>query len=127
MSPLTLWRNTRLATLDPGQGSDGWGLIDRGALLTEGGRIAWVGALADLPAQARPAHEVDLVGGSSGGCAAIAYAARFPERVHRLVLYGAYADGSAITSPDVRDAILATIRSHWGLGSRLLAGLFLAR
>jgi pimeloyl-ACP methyl ester carboxylesterase/DNA-binding CsgD family transcriptional regulator len=69
--------------------------------------------------------EVDLVGGSSGGCAAIAYAARFPERVHRLVLYGAYADGSAITSPDVRDAILATIRSHWGLGSRLLAGLFL--
>src|SRR5262245_54656550 len=30
-----------------------------------------------------------LVGGSSGGCAAIAFAARFPERVDRLLLYGA--------------------------------------
>lgn len=62
MSPLTLWRNTRLATLDPSRGGDGWGLIDRGAVLTEGGRIAWVGPLADLPAQARPAREVDLGG-----------------------------------------------------------------
>ena len=62
MSPLTLWRNTRLATLDPSRGGDGWGLIDRGAVLTEGGRIAWVGPLADLPAQARPALELDLGG-----------------------------------------------------------------
>src|SRR6185295_2049136 len=42
--------------------------------------------------------KVSLVGGSSGGCAAIAFAARFPERVNLLLLYGAYADGSAITS-----------------------------
>ncbi len=62
MSRLTLWRNARLATLTPARGGDGWGLIDRGALLTEGGRIAWVGALADLPALARPAQEVDLGG-----------------------------------------------------------------
>jgi pimeloyl-ACP methyl ester carboxylesterase/DNA-binding CsgD family transcriptional regulator len=68
---------------------------------------------------------VQLVGGSSGGCAAIAFAARFPERVDRLLLYGAYADGSAITSPEVRDAIVGTVRSHWGLGSRLLADIFL--
>ena len=62
MSRLTLWRNARLATLTPARGGDGWGLIDRGALLTEGSRIAWVGALADLPALARPAQEVDLGG-----------------------------------------------------------------
>ena len=43
-----------------------------------------------------------MVGGSSGGCAAIAFAARFPERVDGLLLYGAYADGSSITSPEVR-------------------------
>jgi pimeloyl-ACP methyl ester carboxylesterase/DNA-binding CsgD family transcriptional regulator len=66
-----------------------------------------------------------LVGGSSGGCAAVAFAARFPERVDRLLLYGAYADGPSITSPEVREAIIATVRSHWGLGSRLLADIFL--
>jgi pimeloyl-ACP methyl ester carboxylesterase/DNA-binding CsgD family transcriptional regulator len=68
---------------------------------------------------------VALVGGSSGGCAAIAFAARFPERVDRLLLYGAYADGPSITSPAVREAIVGTVRSHWGLGSRLLADIFL--
>src|SRR6476660_6138390 len=70
-------------------------------------------------------EEVVLFGGSSGGCAAIAFSARFPERVDRLLLYGAYADGSAITSPAVRESIVATVRSHWGLGSRLLADIFL--
>ena len=70
-------------------------------------------------------EKVVLVGGSSGGCAAIAFAARFPERVSRLLLYGAYADGSSISSPEVREAIVATVRSHWGLGSRLLADMFL--
>jgi len=68
--------------------------------------------------------KVSLVGGSSGGCAAIAFAARFPERADRLLLYGAYADGSAITSPAVRESIVATVRSHWGLGSRMLADIF---
>jgi imidazolonepropionase len=58
----TLWRNARLATMDTAQGKDGWGLIDRGALLTEGGRIAWVGALVDLPAHTQPGREVDLDG-----------------------------------------------------------------
>jgi len=70
-------------------------------------------------------ERVTLVGGSSGGCAAIAFAARFPERVDRLLLYGAYADGSAIASSEARAAIVATVRSHWGLGSRLLADIFL--
>ncbi|HEU5353877.1 MAG TPA: alpha/beta fold hydrolase [Actinocrinis sp.] len=72
--------------------------------------------------------EVDqaaLIGGSSGGCAAIAFAARYPERVSRLLLYGAYADGASITTPQVRDAIVTTVRSHWGLGSRMLADFFL--
>ncbi len=66
-----------------------------------------------------------LIGGSSGGCAAVAFTARFPERVDRLLLYGAYADGPSIASPEVREAILTTVRSHWGLGSRVLADIFL--
>lgn len=70
-------------------------------------------------------ERVDLLGGSSGGCAAIVFAARFPERVGRLVLYGSYADGASISPPAVREAIVAAVRSHWGLGSRMLSDVFL--
>jgi pimeloyl-ACP methyl ester carboxylesterase/DNA-binding CsgD family transcriptional regulator len=66
-----------------------------------------------------------LFGGSSGGCTAVAFAARFPERVERLLLYGTFADGAAIAPPDVRDALVAAVRAHWGLGSRMLADVFL--
>jgi pimeloyl-ACP methyl ester carboxylesterase/DNA-binding CsgD family transcriptional regulator len=66
-----------------------------------------------------------LVGGSSGGCTAIAFAAAHPERVERLILYGAFARGADIGSEDVRAAVLSAVRSHWGLGSRLLAQIFL--
>jgi pimeloyl-ACP methyl ester carboxylesterase/DNA-binding CsgD family transcriptional regulator len=89
--------------------------------LTLDGEVALLGAVLDELGL----EKVALVGGSSGGCAAIAFTARFPERVSRLLLYGAYADGSSITSQEVRDAIVATVRSHWGLGSRLLASIFL--
>jgi pimeloyl-ACP methyl ester carboxylesterase/DNA-binding CsgD family transcriptional regulator len=71
------------------------------------------------------AERMVLLGGSSGGCAAIAFAARFPERVERLMLYGSYADGPSITTPSVREAVVAAVRSHWGIGSRLLSGIFL--
>jgi pimeloyl-ACP methyl ester carboxylesterase/DNA-binding CsgD family transcriptional regulator len=102
----------------------GVGMSDRevrGQELTLDGEVALLAAVLDELAL----ENVVLVGGSSGGCAAIAFAARHPERVQRLLLYGAYADGSSITSPEVREAIVATVRSHWGLGSRLLADIFL--
>ena len=70
-------------------------------------------------------EKVVLFGGSSGGCAAIAFAARFPERVDRLLLCGAYADGSSITAREVQESVASTVRSHWGLGSRVLADIFL--
>jgi pimeloyl-ACP methyl ester carboxylesterase/DNA-binding CsgD family transcriptional regulator len=102
----------------------GVGLSDRDVRdeeLTLDGEVALLEGVVDELALER----IALVGGSSGGCAAIAFAARFPERVDRLLLYGAYADGSAITSPEVREAIVGTVRSHWGLGSRVLADIFL--
>ena len=57
----TLWRHARLATLDD---PAGWGLVEDGALLTEGNRIAWIGPDAQLPAHlARSAvQEHDLQG-----------------------------------------------------------------
>ena len=68
---------------------------------------------------------VSLIGGSSGSCTAVAFAAAFPERVEQLVLYGSYPNGAALTAPGVGEAILAAVRAHWGLGSRLLSDIFL--
>jgi pimeloyl-ACP methyl ester carboxylesterase/DNA-binding CsgD family transcriptional regulator len=102
----------------------GVGMSDREGLdaqPTVDGEVALLGTILDELELER----VVLVGGSSGGCAAISFAARFPERVERLLLYGAYADGAAVGTPQVREAILTTVRSHWGLGSRLLADIFL--
>lgn len=56
---LTLYRNARLCTLAD---AHGWGLIDDGALLVQGQTLNWVGAAADLPAEAPIAAEHDLHG-----------------------------------------------------------------
>ena len=89
--------------------------------LTVDGEVEVIRALVDELG----AERVGLFGGSSGGCAAIAFAARFPERVEGLMLYGSYAEGPSISPPAVREAIVATVRSHWGIGSRLLSDIFL--
>ena len=87
--------------------------------LTVDGEVGVIRALLDELG----AERVRLFGSSSGGCAAIAFAARF-ERVERLA-YGSYAEGPSITPPAVREAIVTTVRSHWGIGSRLLSDIFL--
>ena len=58
MSRNTLFRNGTLATL---RGGD-WGLIERGALLAQDGRIAWVGPERDLPAGLNVHAEQSLQG-----------------------------------------------------------------
>jgi pimeloyl-ACP methyl ester carboxylesterase/DNA-binding CsgD family transcriptional regulator len=72
-------------------------------------------------------ERVSLIGGSSGSCTAVAFAAAFPERVERLVLYGSYPNGADIAAPGVTNAILGAVGAHWGLGSRLLSDLFLGK
>jgi imidazolonepropionase len=54
---LKLWRNAQLATCDGDNRR-----IERGALLTRGARIEWVGEEAQLPALARTAEVHDLGG-----------------------------------------------------------------
>jgi pimeloyl-ACP methyl ester carboxylesterase/DNA-binding CsgD family transcriptional regulator len=89
--------------------------------LTLDGEVATLRALLDELELER----VSLIGGSSGSCTAVAFAATYPERVERLVLYGSYPDGAELTAPGVGQAILAAVRAHWGLGSRLLSDIFL--
>ena len=76
------------------------------------GEVATLRALLDELELER----VSLIGGSCGSCTAIAFAAAFPERVERLVLYGSYPDGAAITAPGVADAILAAVARALGTG-----------
>ena len=54
-----LWRNARLTTL---AGPSGWGFIEHGALLTEGGKLCWVGDIAALPPGMTIDAEHDLGG-----------------------------------------------------------------
>lgn len=74
-----------------------------------------------------------LLGISQGGAVAVAYAVRHPERVSRLILYGAYAAGWAKRPlpDDVREeyeALLTLTRQGWGRDTpayrQVFTGLF---
>jgi pimeloyl-ACP methyl ester carboxylesterase/DNA-binding CsgD family transcriptional regulator len=95
--------------------------VVRDSDLTLDGEVAMLRALLDELELDR----VSLIGGSSGSSTAVAFAAAFPERVERLVLYGSYPNGDALTPPGVADAIVAAVHAHWGLGSRLLSDIFI--
>ena len=78
---------------------------------------AWV---ADLEAvvEATGVEDFVLLGMSQGGLIAIAYAARHPRRVRRLVLYGTYARGRLRRDgpPEAREeaeALVALTRAGW--------------
>jgi pimeloyl-ACP methyl ester carboxylesterase/DNA-binding CsgD family transcriptional regulator len=66
-----------------------------------------------------------LIGYSYGGPPAAVFAARYPERVGRLVFYSAFARGTAISTAEQYEALKHLIRLDWGLGSRALASKLL--
>jgi pimeloyl-ACP methyl ester carboxylesterase/DNA-binding CsgD family transcriptional regulator len=68
---------------------------------------------------------VELFGVSMGAPVALAHAVRHPDRVGRLILYGGFANGHQVASPEVRAAMIDLVRAHWGLGSDVLADVFL--
>jgi DNA-binding SARP family transcriptional activator/pimeloyl-ACP methyl ester carboxylesterase len=74
-----------------------------------------------------------LIGSSTGGPTSIAYAARHPERVSHLVLYGTVAQGWRVTGNDAeierREAIITLTRQGWSQDNpaipQILASLLL--
>jgi pimeloyl-ACP methyl ester carboxylesterase len=70
------------------------------------------------------ADAVALLGISYGSCAAAAFAARHPERVTSLATVGGFAAGADAAPVALREAIVATVRAHWGAGSRMLADVW---
>ena len=100
----------------------GCGLSDRdGTDLSFDGQVAAALAVAD----AARAGRFSLFGASQAGQLAAAIAARCPERVDALVLYGTCANGADLAPAEVRDSIVALMRANWGLGSKVLTGIFI--
>ncbi|HEX3706323.1 MAG TPA: alpha/beta fold hydrolase [Mycobacteriales bacterium] len=70
------------------------------------------------------ASSFDLIGASFGAPLAVRWAARQPDTVSRLVLYGGWVDGRAVAAPAVREHILGLVDEHWGLASDVLTEIF---
>jgi pimeloyl-ACP methyl ester carboxylesterase/DNA-binding CsgD family transcriptional regulator len=68
--------------------------------------------------------EATLFAGSSGCPVAIAFAARHPDRVRRLVFSGPYLAGSAIAPAPDRAALVELVRRSWGVSSRVMSDIF---
>jgi pimeloyl-ACP methyl ester carboxylesterase/DNA-binding CsgD family transcriptional regulator len=91
----------------------GCGLSDRevGELSLE----TWVGDL-ECVVDAAGLDRIALLGISQGAAVAVVFAARYPERVTDLVLYGGFARGRRLRRPEERllqEALLSAIRAGW--------------
>ena len=104
----------------------GCGLSDRDVEdLSLDARVADLEAVIDAAGLER----VALIGISQGGPVAVAYAARYPERVSHLVLYGTYARGrlEREPSPSAREQaqlMVSLIRMGWGQGEPAFRRMF---
>jgi pimeloyl-ACP methyl ester carboxylesterase len=75
-------------------------------------------------ARAAGAERFDLLGVSLGAPVAARWAADHPQSVARLMLYGGWARGQEISSPDVQELVLGLVSTHWGLGTDVLGDIF---
>ena len=92
--------------------------VDAGASLeSELDTVAAVVAAAGL-------DRYDVMGSSLGVPVAIEWAARHPDTVDHLVLYGGWARGADIAPAAVREHLVGLVNSHWGLGADVLTDIF---
>jgi pimeloyl-ACP methyl ester carboxylesterase len=77
-----------------------------------------------LVATAVGADRFDLIGASFGAPLAVRWAARHPESVSRLILYGGWVDGDVVAAPAVREHVLGLVDQHWGFASDVLTEIF---
>jgi pimeloyl-ACP methyl ester carboxylesterase len=100
----------------------GCGLSERESIdLSFDAQVATALAVADSVR----ADRFRLFGASQGGQIAAAVAARFPHRVEALVLYGMCASGADLAPPEVRESIVPLMRANWGLGLKMMTGIFI--
>jgi pimeloyl-ACP methyl ester carboxylesterase len=104
-------------------------LYDRYGTGRSPGPVDDFGLDASVAELAAVAHHVgapvDLLAMSQAGPVAVALAARRPDLVRRLVFFGTYAGAADVfTHPDLNASLVAMVRSHWGLASKLFADLY---
>ncbi len=117
--------NSRFIRYDErGCGMSGW----RGGVLTVDD---WVADLEAVINAARPAEPVTLLGISQGAAMCILYAIQHPERVARMILYGAYARGAfkRMAAPQVQAhrAMVDLVRVNWGKDNPTFRQVFTSR
>ena len=89
--------------------------------MTFDGQVTAALAVAD----AVGADRFRFFGASQGAHLGATIAAKYPDRVEGLVLYGTCASGADLAPAEVRDSIVALVRAHWGLGLRAISGAFI--
>ena len=100
----------------------GCGLSDRDGIdLSFDGQVTAALAVAD----AVGADRFRFFGASQGAHLGATIAAKYPDRVEGLVLYGTCASGADLAPAEVRKSIVALVRAHWGLGLRAISGAFI--
>jgi pimeloyl-ACP methyl ester carboxylesterase/DNA-binding CsgD family transcriptional regulator len=78
----------------------------------------------DAVAGAVGVDRFDLIGASLGAPLAAKFAARRPQSVDRLVLYGGWVQGDEVSAPAVREHLLGLVEQHWGFASDVLVEIF---
>jgi pimeloyl-ACP methyl ester carboxylesterase/DNA-binding CsgD family transcriptional regulator len=91
----------------------------------------WAADLEDIVAAAGGSDPVILLGISQGAAPAIELAARHPERVSHLILYGGYSDGWLLRSDEAGrrrfQAMLDLMEHGWGRRNPVFRQLFTSR
>ena len=107
----------------------GCGLSDREPPTVSADR--WISDFEEVCDAAQPREPFTILGISQGSLACIHYAVRYPERVSRMILYGAYARGYLRRgNPAVQReyrAIVEAIRVGWGKHNPSFRQLFTSR
>ena len=100
----------------------GSGMSDRGARSSDlDDEVSILGAVMEAAGATR-AH---LYAQSMAVPVSMAFAARHPDRVGRIVTFGGGASGAEMAPVEVRDAMVNLVRVHWGIGSRVLSDIFM--
>jgi DNA-binding CsgD family transcriptional regulator/pimeloyl-ACP methyl ester carboxylesterase len=87
----------------------------------------WAPDLECVINAAKPEKPFVLLGISQGCGAAISYAAKYPENVSKLIIYGGYLKGAALRSPEEarrREAIRELVELGWGTPNPVFRRLY---
>lgn len=91
----------------------------------------WIDDVGSVAEAAEPGEPIALLGISQGAAACIGYAARYPERVSHLIIYGGYARGTYERENDDKirlyRALIELVKQGWGSENPAFRSVFTSR